>query len=81
MALPNLFRRVKLKVCMTLELRRRSMGFAAASFEIGDRPIFEDFMGGIGFAYAISLAARLHSIVTWTNGSRSIKATRGIKDI
>lgn len=26
----------------------RALGFAAASFEVDDRPIYEDFLGGLG---------------------------------
>ena len=43
---------------------RRMMGEKAASFEIDDRPIFENFMNGIGFAYAVSLISRLFSTAT-----------------
>ena len=42
----------------------RKLGFASASFEVNDRPVFEDFMGGLGFAYAVGLAARLCFAVT-----------------
>lgn len=37
----------------------RKLGYTAASFEINDRPLYENFMDGLGFAYALGLAARL----------------------
>lgn len=37
----------------------RSLGFSAASFEITDRPQYEDFLSGIGFAYGLALVMRL----------------------
>ena len=36
----------------------RSLGYAAASFELDDSPL-QDFLSGIGFAYALALCARV----------------------
>lgn len=40
------------------------MGFASASFELADPPL-QDFLSGIGFAYALSLLARVCRFVSW----------------
>ena len=46
---------------------RRSLGFAAASFELNDRAVYEDYLSGIGFAYSLALWARVCRFVTWFN--------------
>lgn len=37
----------------------RSIGLAAASYEINDDPVFQDYNTGLGFAYALALTIRL----------------------
>jgi len=41
------------------------MDYNAASFELTDRPLQEDFLTGIGFAYALALLARVIRFATW----------------
>lgn len=43
----------------------RSLGCSAASFELQDRPEFEDIMSGIGCGYLLGLVARLWRTVSW----------------
>ena len=43
----------------------RALGYTAASFELSDRPLQEDFLTGIGFAYALALLARVCRFATW----------------
>lgn len=43
------------------------MGYAAASFEVSDRPLHENFLDGLGYAYAVALAMRLARTVLWLN--------------
>lgn len=31
----------------------RLLGYDAVSFEVNDRPVYEDFLGGIGFVAAV----------------------------
>jgi len=45
--------------------RGRALGLDAASFEVSDRPLQEDFLTGIGFAYALALLARVARFATW----------------
>lgn len=49
----------------------RSMGCSAASFELEDRPVFEDIMTGIGFAYLLGLVSRLWKSDFRQHSSRS----------
>ena len=43
------------------------MGYDSASFELEDRPAFENFLDGIGFAYALALVARVCRFDAWPN--------------
>jgi len=45
----------------------RAMGYDSASFELEDRPAFENFLDGIGFAYALALVARVCRFDAWPN--------------
>ena len=41
------------------QLGFRRAGFDAVSYEIGDRPIFEDFLGGIGIPSAFGYRPKI----------------------
>ena len=42
----------------------RQYGFAAASFEYNDDPIFQNMLTGIGFAYGLACTIRLYKAAT-----------------
>ena len=56
-------------MCVTAAMKRlldRSLGYSAASFELDDNPL-QNFLGGIGFAYALSLVAWVIRSVPYLN--------------
>jgi len=42
----------------------RQYGFAAASFEYNDDPIFQNMLTGLGFAYGLACTIRLYKAAT-----------------
>lgn len=59
--------RVKVSLELSPSRCHRRIGYAAASFEVSDRPEHEDFLDGVGYAYTVSLAMRLVRSVLWFN--------------